>query len=120
MTTPTSTRSLREQAADNPYTEHALDATNQALESTRQFAAQAFDKAGDKMRDLRSSMKDLASKSANTLGDAGAAAQERATRYAQATGRYVAEEPLKAALIAAAVGAAVAAIVLAMRRNRDY
>ena len=40
--------------------------------------------------------------------------------YAQATGRYVSEQPVRSALIAAAVGAAVAALVLAMRRNRRY
>ena len=43
------------------------------------------------------------------------------TGIRQATGRYVSEQPLKSALIAAAVGAAVAALVLAIRRNRrDY
>jgi len=39
--------------------------------------------------------------------------------YAHATTRYVAEQPLKSALIAAAIGAAVAALVLAMRRNSN-
>ena len=37
-----------------------------------------------------------------------------------ATTRYVSEQPVRSALIAAAVGAAVAALVLAMRRNRRY
>ena len=49
------------------------------------------------MRDLRYGVKDLANKSANSVGE-----------YAHATTRYVSEQPLKSALIAAAVGAAVA------------
>ena len=48
------------------------------------------------MRDLRYGVKDLANKSVNSVGE-----------YAQATTRYVSEQPLKSALIAAAVGAAV-------------
>jgi ElaB/YqjD/DUF883 family membrane-anchored ribosome-binding protein len=39
--------------------------------------------------------------------------------YAGASTRYVAEHPLKSALIAAAVGAAVAGIVIAMRHRRE-
>jgi ElaB/YqjD/DUF883 family membrane-anchored ribosome-binding protein len=39
--------------------------------------------------------------------------------YASASTRYVAEHPLKSALIAAAVGAAVAGIVIAMRHRRE-
>jgi ElaB/YqjD/DUF883 family membrane-anchored ribosome-binding protein len=51
-------------------------------------------------------MKDLANRLPSSVGD-----------YAQATTRYVSEQPVKSALIAAAVGAAVAGLVLAMRRN---
>jgi hypothetical protein len=39
--------------------------------------------------------------------------------YASAGTRYVADHPMKSALIAAAVGAAVAGIVIAMRHRRD-
>ena len=60
------------------------------------------------MRDLRYGVKDLANKSVSSVGE-----------YAHATTRYVSEQPLKSALIAAAVGAAVAALVLAMRRNSN-
>jgi len=88
------------------YADDARSITGQALESTREFANQAFERAGEKVRDLRYGVKDLANKSASSVGE-----------YAQATTRYVAEQPLKSALIAAAVGAAVAALVLALRRN---
>jgi len=93
-------------AGTSSYEDEARSATNQALESTREFANQALEKAGERVRDLRYGVKDLANKSVNSMGE-----------YAQATTRYVSEQPLKSALIAAAVGAAVAALVLAMRRN---
>jgi ElaB/YqjD/DUF883 family membrane-anchored ribosome-binding protein len=89
----TSTRSVRSEAAG-----YADDA--------REYANQAFDKAGARMRDLRDNVKDFASRGASSVGD-----------YAQATTRYISEEPLKSALIAAAVGAAVAGLVIAMRRS---
>jgi ElaB/YqjD/DUF883 family membrane-anchored ribosome-binding protein len=102
----TSTKSLRTGAAG--YSDEARNIAGQALESTKEFANQAFEKAGEKVRDLRYSAKELANKGASSVGE-----------YAQATTRYVAEQPLKSALIAAAVGAAVAALVLAMRRDRQ-
>jgi ElaB/YqjD/DUF883 family membrane-anchored ribosome-binding protein len=101
-----SSKSLRSGASN--YAEDARSITGQALESTREFANQAFEKAGEKVRDLRYGVKDLANKSASSVGE-----------YAQATTRYVSEQPLKSALIAAAIGAAVAALVLALRRNSD-
>ena len=90
-----------------------------ALESTKQFASQAVGKAGEKVRDMRYGATDLARKSAAGVSDATAAAQRQLGHYAQATGRYVSEQPVKSALIAAAVGAAVAGLVLALRRNRQ-
>ena len=120
MTTPTTSKQLR--AGASGYADDALDATNHAIESTRQFANQAFDRAGEKVRDLRANARDLASKGVSSVTDATAAAQKQLGQYAQATGRYVSEQPVKSALIAAAIGAAVAALVLALRRNnnRDY
>jgi ElaB/YqjD/DUF883 family membrane-anchored ribosome-binding protein len=93
-------------AGTSSYEDEARSATAQALESTREYANQALDKASERVRDLRFGVKDLANKSVNSVGE-----------YAQATTRYVSEQPLRSALIAAAVGAAVAGLVLAMRRN---
>lgn len=115
MTTPTSSKSLH--AGASGYADEALGATGQAIESTKQFASQAIEKAGEKVRDLRYGAEDLARKGASTVSDARVAAQRQLGQYARATGRYVSEQPVKSALIAAAVGAAVAALVLAMRRN---
>jgi ElaB/YqjD/DUF883 family membrane-anchored ribosome-binding protein len=94
------------QSASN-YDDEARGIASQALDSTREFANQAFEKAGEKVRDLRYGVKDIASRGVSSVGD-----------YAQATTRYVSDQPVKSALIAAAVGAAVAGLVLAMRRNR--
>jgi ElaB/YqjD/DUF883 family membrane-anchored ribosome-binding protein len=112
-------KSMRAGASD--YADDALGATGHALESTKQFASQALDKAGEKVRDLRYGASGLARKGASSVSDATAAAQRQLGQYAQVTGRYVSEQPVKSALIAAAIGAAVAALVLAIRRNRrDY
>jgi ElaB/YqjD/DUF883 family membrane-anchored ribosome-binding protein len=100
----TSTRSMR--SAANDYSDDARGLASQALESTRDFASQAFDRAGARLRDLRSGVKDMANRGSGSMGD-----------YAQATTRYISDEPIKSALIAAAVGAAVAGLVLALRRS---
>jgi len=100
----TSTRSV--QSAANGYADDARGLASQALESTREFANDAFDRAGARFRDLRSGMKDMANRGASSMGE-----------YAQATTRYIADEPVKSALIAAAIGAAVAGLVLALRSS---
>ena len=93
-------------AGTSTYEDEARSATTQALESTREFANQALEKAGERVRDLRFGVKELANKSVNSVGE-----------YAHATTRYVSDQPLKSALIAAAAGAAIAALLLAMRRS---
>lgn len=106
MTNPNS-QSIR--AAASGYADEARGFTGHALETTKELASHAIERAGEKARDLRYGVKDLASKGVSSVGG-----------YAQATGRYVSEQPVKSALIAAAIGAAVAALVLAIRRNKRY
>lgn len=101
MTTP---RSIRSDATG--YADDARTLASQALESTREYANDAFDRAGARLRDLRSGVKDMASRGASSVGE-----------YAHATTRYIADEPVKSALIAAAIGAAVAGLVIALRRS---
>lgn len=96
-------------AGASGYAEDARGIATQALENTREFANDAFERAGEKMRDLRYGVKDLANRGASSVSD-----------YSRATTRYVSEQPVKSALIAAAVGAVVAGVIIAMRRNRDY
>ena len=98
------TRELRTEASH--YADDARGLASQALESTREFANQAFDSAGSRLRDLRSGVKDIASRGKSSVGE-----------YANVTGRYIADEPVKSALIAAAIGAAVAGLVIALRRS---
>jgi ElaB/YqjD/DUF883 family membrane-anchored ribosome-binding protein len=102
----TNTRSMRSDAA--AYSDDARSRASQALEGTREYASEAYDKASARMRDLRDNMKDVASRGASNVSD-----------YAQATSRYISDEPLKSALIAAAIGAAVAGLVIALRRTRS-
>ena len=54
----TSSKSARESASG--YADDALGATGHALESTKEFASQALDRAGEKVRDLRYGATDLA------------------------------------------------------------
>jgi ElaB/YqjD/DUF883 family membrane-anchored ribosome-binding protein len=78
------------------------------LESTRKLAAEALDRASATVKDLRSGMTDRAAAAQRYMGD-----------YARTGTRYVADHPLKSALIAAAVGAAVAGLVIALRHRED-
>lgn len=78
------------------------------LDSTRRMASDALQRASDTMKGLRSGMSDRTSAAQRAMGD-----------YTSAGTRYVAEHPLKSALVAATVGAAVAAVVIAMRHRRE-
>lgn len=88
---------------------HGAAETSTSIASDALHAAsQSLERAGEKVRDLRMGMADSA-----------LAAQQRLGRYADATTRYVSEQPLKSALIAAGVGALVAGLIIAARRRRD-
>ena len=101
---------LHARASARSYADEAAAAGGRTLDSTREFAAQALERAAEKMRDLRYGVADTAT-----------AAQRQMGHYANATTRYVAEQPLRSALIAAGVGAVVmAAILMARRRNGRY
>ena len=78
------------------------------MNQTRELASQAIGRAGEKVRDVREG-----------LEDASAAAQWQLDKYARRTGRYVRQRPVTSALIAAAVGGAIAALALAMLRNKS-
>ncbi|MEO8653257.1 MAG: hypothetical protein ABI409_03965 [Ramlibacter sp.] len=78
-----------------------------ALETTRELASQAIERAGEKVRDLREG-----------LEDASADAQWQVGRYAKRTRRYVSRRPVTSALVVAAVGAAVVALALAVLRRK--
>jgi ElaB/YqjD/DUF883 family membrane-anchored ribosome-binding protein len=98
---------------------HPQTSADDAFESGRRFAGQAMERANERARELRAGMSGLAQRGLHTVADGASAAQRQLGNYAQATTRYVAEQPLKSALIAAAIGAAVAGLVLALRHRRD-
>ncbi|MBC5765398.1 glycine zipper domain-containing protein [Ramlibacter albus] len=93
--------------------------TTSHLDNTRRMASDAMERAGERVREMRSGVSDAAQRSLGAMSESAAAAQRQLGQYAQATTRYVGEHPMKTALIAAGVGALVAGIVLALRRNRD-
>lgn len=82
--------------------------TQNTLDSTRRLASQAMERASNTVKDLRSDMSERAAAAQRYVGD-----------YAGASTRYVADHPLKSALIAAAIGAAVAGLVIALRHRQD-
>lgn len=79
---------------------------SQTLEHAREAAAHAMDSAASTLKTWRDSALD----SAHT-------AQRHLAQYAQSTGRYVTEQPVRTALIAAAVGALIAGAIVLARRN---
>lgn len=117
MNTP-DTKSLRSTGAS--YADDAMTTAHGALDSTRQLASQVIGRAGEKVRDLRFGAKDMASKGVDAAAEAAAAAQKQLSRYADVTGRYVSQQPVKSVLIAVAAGAAIAALVAAARRRNRY
>lgn len=108
-----------------------LQTAGNALNSTREHANNALDKAESKVRELRGKvdpMVDMLASKAQKLArqslDMASEAKERAEKSlknaADATTRYVSEQPMRSVLMAAAVGATVALLVSASRhRNRN-
>lgn len=103
-----------------------------AVETTRAYAQNAVDAAGQKVRNLRHDVEPSVEQIAARVQQAvhrgleaasksGVRAQERFSDAAQLTGRYIADQPVRSVLIAAAAGAAITALlVLATRRRDDY
>ena len=99
------------------------DNSTSVLENSRRLATNAMERAEDAVKDWRDTVQGATSRGVHTLSDKAAAAQRQLGLYAQNGTRYVADHPMKSALIAAAIGAAVAGLVLVLRsrrRNNDY
>ena len=111
--------------------DEALQSAGKFVDTTREQANSALDKAESKVRELRGSIDPmvemLASKAQNLARqslDMASEAKERAEKSlrqaADATTRYVSEQPMRSVLIAAAVGAAVALLVSSSHeRNKN-
>lgn len=105
-----------------------INSADKAIESTREHANQALDRAESKVRELRGSVDPMvemlaskAQKMARQSLDVASEAKERAEKSlkhaADVTTRYVSEQPMRSVLIAAAVGAAVALLVSTSRQR---
>jgi len=131
MNTPFSKTTRDSSAAAHQASDEMLGGASRAVDSTREYANDALDKAENKVRELRgqvdpmvdmlaSKAQKLARQSLDLASEAKQRAQQSLSQAAGATGRYVSEQPLRSVLIAAAVGAAVAMLVSATRhRNTD-
>ena len=113
-------------------TDDVLQSAQEAVQTTRAAADQSLDKAEERVRalrrqadpaidDLATRAQDLAARSIDYCADTSARARRQIQHAADATGRYVAEQPGKSLVIAAATGAAVATLALWLsRRRRAY
>lgn len=111
-------------------TDKVLKTAESAVESTRAFASDSIDKAGDKVRELRrdgskavdqlgTKAQEFAAKGKELAADATTRVRDQVSQYAKATEDYVHEKPVQSVLIGVAAGAAIAAAALLASRKRD-
>lgn len=105
--------------------------TREAVETTRAYAQNAVNAAGEKVRDLQrdaepgveqlaARVQQAVQRGLDAASTTSARAQRRIEQAADVTGRYISDQPVRSVLLAAAAGAAITAlIVLASRRSRD-
>lgn len=115
----------------NTASDDLADKAGRALDSTREFANDALDRAETKVREFNSNIdptvnmlatkaQKLAQQSFDMASEAKERAQQQIKRAAGATTQYVSEQPLRSVLIAAAVGAGVALLISATRHRDRY
>jgi ElaB/YqjD/DUF883 family membrane-anchored ribosome-binding protein len=130
MNTPFSKTTREATSAAHQTSEELLSGAGRAVDSTREYANDALDKAENKVRELRGQVdpmvdmlaakaQKLARQSLDLASEAKQRAQHSLSHASAATGRYVSEQPLRSVLIAAAVGAAVAMLISATRHRND-
>ena len=123
----TNTAKTASQLADD-----ARQTANEAIDSTRTYAQNAVNAAGEKVRDMKRdfepSVEQLAARvqqavqrGLDAASSTSARAQRNIEKAADVTGRYISDQPVRSVLVAAAAGAAITAlIVLASRRRDEY
>lgn len=128
--TPTSLTGRDTMSGVRQASDELLANAVKAVESTRDHANDALDKAENKVRELRGSVdpvvdmlaskaQKLARQSLDLASEAKERAQHSLSRAAGATTRYVSEQPMRSILIAAAVGAAVALLISSSRHRNE-
>ena len=106
------------------------DSAEHALESGREFARESLGRISEKVRDLQRDLEPafdhlryrarrVTRRGLDAASDARERTRDAVDHYADATGRYVSDQPVRSLLIAAAAGAALAAIVIAARSRSD-
>lgn len=106
--------------------EDVRDSAEHAYDNSREFANDSLGRVSEKMRDLRRDLEPAvdqlryrARRAARQGMDVASEARDRTREtvehYTDATGRYVADQPVRSVLIAAAAGAALAALLMAAR-----
>lgn len=106
-----------------------MSSAGRALETTRDHANNAIDRAESKLRELRGNvdpavefLAEKAQKMARQSLDIASEAKERAEKSlkyaADVTTRYVSEQPMRSMLVAVTVGVAVA-LLISSSRGRD-
>ncbi len=131
MKTPvSSTPSHDALASARHFSDQMLSSAASAMDNTRSLANDTLSRAENQVRSLRGSIdpvvdrlatqaQKLARQSLDIASEASDRAQRSMHRYADATTRYVAHEPVKSVLIAAAVGAALALLVATARQRHQ-
>ncbi|MET3372375.1 ElaB/YqjD/DUF883 family membrane-anchored ribosome-binding protein [Variovorax boronicumulans] len=111
--------------------EDVRQTAQEAAETTRAYAQNAVNAAGEKVRELRrdaepgveqlaARVQQAVQRGLDAASTTSARAHRRIEQAADVTGRYISDQPVRSVLLAAAAGAAITAlIVLASRRNRD-
>ena len=130
MNTPFASTTRDAASAAHQTSAALLDGASRSVDSTREYANDALDKAESKVRELRGQVdpmvdmlaakaQKLARQSLDMASEAKHRAQQSLSQASAATGRYVSEQPLRSVMIAAAVGAAVAMLISATRNRND-
>lgn len=115
-------------SAGRSLSDGVLQSAEEAVETTRDFTDHALDKAEQGVRKIRRNMEpgidelagkaqDFARRGKLLANDAGTKAQQTFLQCADATSKYVAEQPVKSVLIAAAAGAVLAALLSSRSRR---
>ncbi|SFE58766.1 hypothetical protein [Paracidovorax wautersii] len=130
-------QSATQKAADTAHSvaEDVLDSAKDAVQATRRAANTSLDKAEAGVEGLKSAVnptiddlaaraQELANRSITYCADASERARRQFNQAADATTRYVSDQPGKSMLIAAAAGAAFATLLFLTRgdsrRRGDY
>lgn len=93
-------------------------ATNKTLERAEEGVRTLRSHADPAIDDLAARAQELAARSIDYCAETSARARRQVLHAADATGKYVAEQPGKSIVIAAASGAALATLVFWMSRRR--